>query len=307
VRGQRIPSYQARRNQRASGTIEREVTVRIVAAYALMCAIWGTTWVAIKVALTGLPPLGGAGIRFIIAGLVLYAVSAVVRRSHGAKPPLKLVLVLAATLFGCNYALTYFAETQLASGLVAVLFGTMPFFVFGFGALMLRETITRQTLAGAVLALAGVVTIAFTGEGGSLIYVLAALTASALSAFANVYLKRYAHHDPLRTLPPAMLVAGVTMTLAGALLTPVDLRTALALPPILATLYLAIFGSAVAFYLNHWLLQRLTAWIVGLEALIIPVIAVIVGAVVAHEAFGVRELIGAALVVAGVCLALVSA
>jgi drug/metabolite transporter (DMT)-like permease len=279
------------------------VNARIAAAYAVMCAIWGTTWFAIKIALTGMPPLGGAGIRFIIAGTFLYAAGAFVR-PVGAKPPLKLVFVLAATLFGGNYALTYFAETHLASGLVAVLFGTVPFFIFGLGALMLREAITLQTLAGAALALGGVVTISLNGEGGALIYVLATLLAAALSSFANVYLKRYAHSDPFRTLPPAMLIAGVVMTAVGAFVTPIDLHSALTLPPILATLYLAILGSGVAFYLNHWLLQRLATWIVGLAALVIPVIAVAVGALVAHEAFGMRELIGAGLVVIGVWLAL---
>ena len=277
---------------------------RIVVAYAVMCTIWGTTWFAIKVALTGMPPVGGAGVRFIIAGAFLYAVGAFVRPADGAKPPLKLVLVLAAPLFGGNYALTYFAETHLASGLVAVLFGTMPFFIFGLGALMLREAVSLQTLAGAVLALGGVLTISLTGEGGALIYVLATLLAAALSSFANVYLKRYVHSDPFRTLPPAMLIAGVVMTAASALFAPINLHSALALPPILATLYLGILGSGVAFYLNHWLLQRLATWIVGLSALVIPVIAVVVGALVAHEAFGARELIGAALVVAGVWLAL---
>lgn len=279
------------------------MNARIVAAYAVMCAIWGTTWLAIKVALTGFPPLGGAGVRFIIAGAFLYAVGAFVR-PNGAKPPLKLVLVLAATFFGANYALTYYAETHLASGLVAVLFGTIPFFVFGLGALMLRDAITLQTIAGAVLALGGVATISLTGEGGELIYVLAALLAAALSAFGLVYLKRYAHSDSFRTLPPAMLIAGISMTVSGALVTPIDLHRALTFPPILATLYLAIFGSGVAFYLNHWLLQRLPAWIVGLDALVIPVVAVLIGTFVAHEAFGIRELIGAALVIAGVWIAL---
>jgi drug/metabolite transporter (DMT)-like permease len=101
-----------------------------------------------------------------------------------------------------------------------------------------------------------------------------------------------------------MLIAGVVMTAVGAFVTPIDLHSALTLPPILATLYLAILGSGVAFYLNHWLLQRLATWIVGLAALVIPVIAVAVGALVAHEAFGMRELIGAGLVVIGVWLAL---
>jgi probable blue pigment (indigoidine) exporter len=66
-----------------------------------------------------------------------------------------------------------------------------------------------------------------------------------------------------------------------------------------------VFGSGIAFYLNGWLLQRLDAWVVGLEALIIPVIAVIVGSLLAHEPFGPRELLGALLVGVGMTIALV--
>jgi drug/metabolite transporter (DMT)-like permease len=280
------------------------VNVRIVGAYTIMSAIWGTTWLAIKVALTGFPPLGGAGVRFIIAGLALYAVAPFLARQGKPKPPFTLVLVLAATLFGLNYVLTYYSETHLASGLVAVLFGTMPFFVFGLGALMLRETVSLRTIAGAALALLGVIVISLTTTGGDLIYLLAALAATFLSSYGNVYLKRFADCDPFLTLPPAMLIAGIVQTAAGQVLTPIDLQTALTPGPIVATLYLAIFGSGVAFYLNHWLLQRLPTWIVSMEALIVPVIAVVVGALFAQEAFGVRELIGAALVVAGVWFAL---
>ena len=280
------------------------MNVRIVVAYAVMSAIWGTTWLAIKVALSGFPPLGGAGVRFIIAGLMLYAAAPLLARRGSPKPPLDLILVLAASLFGFNYALTYYSETHLASGLVAVVFGTMPFFVFGLGALILGERVNLRTIAGAALALLGVVVISLTTTGGELIYLFAALGATLLSSYGNVYLKRYADCDPFLTLPPAMLIAGAAQTAAGAILTPIDLRSALMPAPIVATLYLAIFGSGVAFYLNHWLLQRLPTWIVSIEALIVPVIAVAVGALFARETFGTRELIGAALVVAGVWIAL---
>ena len=280
------------------------VNVRIGLAYAGICAIWGTTWLGIKVALTGLPPMGAAGVRFVVAAAFLYALGLFSQRHRGTRPSLRVVFVLAATLFGLNYALTYFAETHLASGLVAVLFGTLPFFVFGFGALMVGESVGWRTVGGAVLALGGVAVISLTGEGGELIYALAALAAAAISAFANVYLKRHAASDPFLTLPPAMLVAGVVLLAASLVFERIDLHAAFALPSVLATLYLSVVGSAIAFYLNHWLLQRLASWVVGLSALIIPVIAVIVGTVVAHERFGPREIAGAILVIGGVWLAL---
>lgn len=279
--------------------------VRIIGAYALMCAIWGTTWLAIKVGLRGLPPVTGAGVRFVIAAAFLAALGVLAGKRRGSAPPLSLILTLAVALFGGNYALTYYAETGLSSGLVAVLFGTLPFFVFGLGAVMLGERASLATLAGAVLALGGVALISLGGDThGGAIFAAATLGASLLSAYANVYLRRHAASDPFATLPPAMLLAGATMTICGLLFERPDWHAALAVSPVLAVLYLAVMGSGVAFYLNHWLLQRLESWVVGLSALVIPIIAVAVGVIFGGESFGEREIVGALLVTAGVALAL---
>jgi drug/metabolite transporter (DMT)-like permease len=270
-----------------------------------MCGIWGTTWLVIKIGLRTLPPITGVGVRFTVAALFLVVLGRFVRGRRGGAAPWHIIVILAATLFGGNYALTYYAETGLASGLVAVLFGTLPFFVFAFGALMLGERVGLATVAGAAVALAGVAIISLGGDThGSLIYVAAVLGAAAVSAYANVVLKRYAESDPFRTLPPAMALAGVTMTIIGVVFEHPDWSRGASLPSLGALLYLAVLGSGVAFYLNHRLLQTLPAWVVGLSALIIPVIAVTVGALLGGEAFGAKELVGAALVIGGVWLAL---
>ena len=280
--------------------------VRTVAAYATCVFIWGTTWLGIKFSLDGLPALTGSGIRFVLAGLVLYALAALLRvdfRHHA--PPLHLVVVLAATMFGLNYALTYVAETHLPSGLVAVLFGTMPFFIFGFAHVMVGERAHRNTILGALLALAGVALISLVGNvRGDVLYVVAALVASASSGYSNVYLKRFADAEPFTTLPPAMLLAGIVLAASGIAFEHPDWHRALAPASLAALAYLAVFGSAIAFYLNHWLLQRIDSGIMGLSALMIPVLAVVVGALFGGEVLGLRDLAGALLVLLGVWLSL---
>jgi drug/metabolite transporter (DMT)-like permease len=281
------------------------VAVRTVLAYAAICVIWGTTWLAIKIGLRGLPPLTGAGVRFVLAAVFLCGLSRFVHGPRGIAPPWRTIVVLAATMFGGNYALTYYAETGLASGLVAVLFGTLPFFVFAIGAIRLGERVGVMTVVGALLALAGVAAISFGSDmHGSLPYVLAIIGAAAISAYATVELKKFAASDPFLTLPPAMMSAGVTMTVAGALFEHPDWARGTSPSSIGAILYLAVLGSGVAFYLNHWLLQRLDTWVVGLSTLVMPVIAVAAGALLGGEAFGVKELVGAALVIVGMWLAL---
>lgn len=286
--------------------IQRDGRAGVVAAYAGMCAIWGTTWLAIKVSLHYLPPMTGVGLRFAIAGSLLYAVAAA---SGALRPvrdvPWKLVLVLACFLFGLNYVLTYVAETRLDSGLVAVLFGTLPFFVFAFGHALANERTTPRIWFGAVVAFAGVAVISLAGAiRGSPLFALAAVAAAAVSAFGNVYAKRHSHHDPLLTLPPAMLLAGLAVGALGLTFERPHWDLALKPESLAALLYLAILGSGVAFFLNLWVLHRVAAWIVGLSALIIPVIAVAVGILLGGETFTRRELIGCGLVVLGIWIAL---
>ncbi len=286
--------------------IKRSELFTRAAAYAVCVLVWGTTWLAIKFALHGFPTVFGAGVRFVSASVLLIAIAAIARIDMRRNaPPIHLVVVLAFTMFGINYALTYLAETHLASGLVAVLYGTLPFFVFGFAHVMVGERATRKTIVGALIAFAGVALISLSGDVRSDVgYIAAAIVASASSGFATVYLKRYARAEPLTTLPAAMLLAGIGLMAWGALFEHIDLHAALQPASLAAVAYLAIFGSAIAFYLNHWLLQRIDSGIMGLSALMIPPIAVAVGAIFGGEVLGPRDLAGAILVVAGVWLSL---
>lgn len=278
----------------------------VVGAYALMCAIWGTTWFGIKISLHYVPPISGAGLRFIIAGVAMYAAALLARKTVPAREmPWKLIAVLAVFLFGLNYILTYVAETHVSSGLSAVLFGVLPFFMLGMGHFLIGERTTPMTWLGALLAFGGVAAISLQADARGLVwYALAAVGAAASSAFANIYAKRHAHNDPLVTLPPAMLIAGMSVAAIGFGTEHPDPHRAFSLASWGALLYLALAGSGIAFFLNLWLLQRIDAWIVGLSSLIIPVIAVTVGATFGSEQFGVRDLLGAALVLIGVWIAL---
>jgi drug/metabolite transporter (DMT)-like permease len=104
-----------------------------------------------------------------------------------------------------------------------------------------------------------------------------------------------------------MLAAGLAMTAWGLAFERIDLHRALATTTLEAVAYLAIFGTAIAFSLNHWLLQRISSGLMGLSALMIPVLAVAVGALFGGEIFGARDIAGAALVTGGVWLSLTRA
>ncbi|MDE2573157.1 MAG: EamA family transporter [bacterium] len=279
---------------------------RTFAAYALLVLIWSTTWLAIKWALVYMPPLQGVGLRYLIAGLFVLWLG----RINGAGLPRgdnawKVVAVTAFALFGINYALVYLSEEHITSGLTAVLFGTSPFWIMIFAYFMAGESLSVRKITGSLLALVGVAAISLSGsERGTLVGIVEALAASLLAAYGNVYVKRHQQHaEPLVVIPPAMLLSGIVFTVLGFAVEPHSAR-ALAWPSLAALSYLAIFGSGIGFLLNYLLLRRLPASVVGLNGLMIPVIAVIVGVALAGERFTVQDALGAALVLAGVAFAL---
>jgi drug/metabolite transporter (DMT)-like permease len=127
--------------------------------------------------------------------------------------------------------------------------------------------------------------------------------AAAVSGFANVYAKRHSQYPPLAVLAPSMLIAGIVIGSIGIAFEHPTIERALAPGSILSLLYLAILGSAVTFFINLWLLKHIPVWVVNFSSLVIPVIAVFVGIVFGHEIFAPQDLLGAAMVVAGMWFA----
>ncbi len=275
--------------------------------YAGMCLIWGTTWLAIKIGLHSVGPLTGVGLRFLIAGVLLFAV-AVVRRELRpfGELPWKLIAVWAAFTFTCDYTLLYVAETHVDSGLTSVLFGTLPFFTFGFAHVLAGERVSPRVAVGSVGAFAGVAIISLGGGvHGSPLYALAAIGAAVAASFATAYTKRAPAVPPLSSLPYAMTIAGIGILTAGFVFERTDWHAALSPSSIGALLYLAVAGSGIAFFCMLWLLERLPAGTIGMSSLTFPVIAITVGVFFGGEHFTPRDLLGSALVIAGMAIALV--
>src|SRR3954466_11282091 len=123
--------------------------------YALLVAIWSSTWVAIKVGLEDTPPLLGAGVRFALAGIGLLVLARVRGRSLSTDGVL--ASVLAVLPFAATYGLIYWSEQYVPSGLAAVLFGVLPIYVALIASVALRDEQLRARLfLGVVLAWGGV-------------------------------------------------------------------------------------------------------------------------------------------------------
>jgi drug/metabolite transporter (DMT)-like permease len=275
--------------------------------YGLLVLIWSSTWVAIKIGLEDCPPLLGAGVRFTLAGLVLLAVAAVQRRS--LRTDWLLGAVLAIAPFAFAYGLVYWGEQYVPSGLAAVLFGILPLYTALLGSVLLHDEPLRAALLfGVLVGIAGL-SLAFleSVELGSADR--AALGASALAlaplgaAIGGIAQKRRAGERD------AVVLNGWAMLVGGLLLLPVSALSddwgdfVWSAESVGSILYLALFGSAVAFVTLTVLLRHISALATSFLAMLLPFGALVFGALLYDESITPRAVGGAALVAAGLGIA----
>lgn len=280
---------------------------KIIAAFATLCVVWSSTWLVIKIGLEDLPPISFAAIRFLVALLVLIAVSI------GRVPLLPRTradwILLAFTgvlMFAVNYGLLFWGELNVSSGLAAVLQATIPVFGMLFAHWLIpAEPLRWQQVGGATLAIGGVALICsrLFGHGGHMAFLggIGIALGGAGAAFSNVILKRHALQ-----LAPAMIAAWQMIFGTAPLLSlgiffegnPLSFHwTGRAL---LCLLYLAVIGSALTFLLLYWLLPRIPVNNLQTISLITPPGAVAFGWLLGGETFSLWSLVGAAFVLAGV-------
>lgn len=287
----------------------RPTNFTIVAAFALVCLIWGTTWAVIKVGLQGIPPFSGVALRFAIASVLLLILAWAWGIKLGTSRREKVLWLVNGLLsFTISYGIVYWSEQWIPSGLAAVLFATYPLFVTLFAHFALPgESLRLIEVIGVLIGFGGVGVI-FSGDfaalGGRQVYLASAvmLVSPLAASIATIILKRWGSgiHPFSLTAVPMGLTAGVMGALALAFEREQSFSWDAA--SVGALLYLAICGSAVTFFLYYWLLSLIPAKRLALTAYIIPLIAVIVG-VLRGETLTDRTLLGGALVVVGVALA----
>jgi drug/metabolite transporter (DMT)-like permease len=275
--------------------------------YGVIILIWSSTWVGIKFGLEGTPPLFGAGLRFVLSGVLLLAIARIRRR------PLRTDRVLAAILatlpFALTYGLIYWAEQYVPSGLTAVLFGVMPLYVAVLAAFLLKdEAVGPRLFAGLGVALVGLV-VAFgesldlgTGEY-ALLGAIAVLVSPIASAIGNVAIRRRGSGlDPVVVNGWAMLAGGLIL-LAVSLPTEAWSDAVWDATAIGAILYLAIFGTAISFVVLTVLIGELGALPMSYLPLMLPFGALLFGWTLYDEALTAPSVAGAVLVAAGLVLA----
>ena len=273
----------------------------------ILCGIWGSTWLFIKLGLADLPPITFAGIRFVIACTILFTL---IRIRRIPLPRARADWILLATSgilsFGLNYGLVFWGEQYITSGLAALLQATLPAFGLVFAHFHLpSERLSWPKIGGVVLGVCGV-GVVFSNQlvvsGRQALAGCVALVLSAMfAAYSNVLVKAYGRHLNPAVLSAGQMLFGLLLLLAvGIPLEGNPLRFHWTPVAWIAMLYLAIVGSVIAFLLYYWLVLNMDVTKSMLIALVTPVVAVILGMLVLDEEFGWRTLAGGAMIMLGI-------
>ncbi len=276
-------------------------------ALAIVYVVWGSTYLAIRVMVEGLPPLLSAGIRFVVAGTILAGALALrggIRRFAVPRRELLGAGAVGIALLAAGNGGISTAEQHVPSSLAALVAASIPLWVVVFRALT-RERVTRGTLGGVALGFAGVAVLTSQGEAGSVdpgaaILLVAACVCWAAGSFASSRVPM--PRDPLVSTAVEMLAGGVVLLIAAVIIEPGGLPAHTEARSWLALGYLIVFGSLLAFTAYTWLLAHAPISQVATYAYVNPVIALVLGWAILAEPLTPFLLGGAVLVLVAVAL-----
>jgi drug/metabolite transporter (DMT)-like permease len=287
----------------------RPQTWKVLLAFAIIYFVWGSTFLAIRVGVREVPPFLLAGMRFLIAGLVLYGWM----RARGTPSP-KLrewmaASFLALLIFVFDYGLLFWAEQRVPSGIAAVMMATIPVFMSLGEIVFLRtQRLTVRLGLALVVGMAGVAVLvgrsmslgeAPVDTAGAIALIVASLSWSVASSLTR---KLPLPSAKAMSSGAQMLAGGVLLTIAASVLGEFHgFRVqAVSGEAWLALAYLIVAGSIAGFTAYVWLLHHESPTKVGTYAYVNPVVAVLVGYFLGGEAIGPRTIVGTLLVLVSV-------
>jgi drug/metabolite transporter (DMT)-like permease len=286
----------------------------VAAALAVVYVAWGSTFVAMRVAVRSLPPLTMSGVRFLAAGLLLYGWCLWQRRrrpEEGWRAPARrewrasAILGIALPAAGTGGAA--WAEQKIPAGTAALLLATVPVWMIITSRIADQEKISVLTAGGLVLGLAGVAVLInpLAGRAPNLLASAVALGGALFWGCGSVYAKRAPHPaQPLLGSGMQMICAGLALGLIGAVggeLGRINAASFLSESG-LALGYLIIFGSVLGYSTYEWLLHHASSQLAGTYAFVCPLVAVILGWWLLGEQIGGRTLLAGAAISVGVAL-----
>lgn len=287
-------------------------STKIILAFAIVYLVWGSTYLAIRIAVQSLPFALFAGARFVIAGLLLlaYAFATGARFPTSARDWRNITLTALMMLVGANGLVTW-SEQWVESNQAALIVATSALWMAGLGTLGANgEPLRKLALAGLLLGFVGVGVLVSDGLGKSLappLAYLALIISPMLWAAGSIHSRRHPITcAPIMTAALQMCITGVVMTTLGLSLGELP-RWNWEPSAIAALIYLIVFGSCIAYGAYFWLVHEVTPAILGTYAYVNPAIAVLLGWIILDEHLGPIQVCGTAVILAGVLLVSLSA
>lgn len=274
----------------------------VLAVFVAVTVIGGSNFVAVRFSNRELAPFWGAAARFGIAALVLLAAMAIARIPVPRGRGLRAAAEYGLLNYAANYAFAYWGLVAAPAALGAVMISMSPLITIFLAAAYRLERLTARAVFGALIALAGVALI-FADRIGSvpLVSVAALLASATAGTLANVRVKRMAVAHPVSMNAIGMLV-GAPVLLALSLLAG-EPRVVPAQPATVAAFaYLALVASPLLFVGVIFVVRRWTASATSYATVLMPLVAVVLGALLAGETVGALFVVGTAVVLAGVYL-----
>lgn len=278
------------------------------ALIALLCLVWGSTWIVIAGGLTDLPPFTSAAARFAISAAAMSVVAAVARkREGGERPGLGLSLALGTMNFGVCYGLVYWSETRLPSALVSVLWSVFPMLTAISGHFFLPgDRLHGRQWAGFAVGLLGVALLFATDlreiGAGAIPAGVIALASPTLSVVGTTLVKRFGTRTSSVLLNRNGMWIGAAILAAAALALERDASPHWTARAVGSVLYLSLAGTVLTFGLYFWLLRHTRASRMSLISYVTPAIALLLGGLVGRERITPYTLSGCALILGGVTL-----
>lgn len=285
-----------------------KLDLRVILAFAAIYVLWGSTYLAIRIAVQLVPPFFAAGARFFFAGVLLYALMRLWGRPRPTRQELGSLCLIGSLMFVVTYGAVFWAEQYVPSGFTSVLEATLPLITIGLEVFVFRRQRFRWTLLVSIAVgfVGALLLLLHNAQHIPLLPCLAILLGGTAWSLGAVLTRAL-------PLPKSKgITAGTEMLFGGAVLLVLSALTGEMHPfphmsgkAFLALGYLVIAGSLLGFSAFVWLLGRMPATRVASHAYVNPVVAVALGYFFAGEVVTPRMLIGTALIVASVALILI--
>ncbi|MGG1661615.1 DMT family transporter [Brevibacillus sp. NRS-1366] len=280
--------------------------------YIVMCLIFGTTFLAIKVGIdAGAPPFFSGGIRFFLAGTILFSFMVWRGKTRVSLLFCKEMFLTGIGLTFGTFATLYWAEQYLSSGIAAVLSATAPLMVMLLQTTLSRQKLSAASWAGCLVGFAGVILlilpgVSFTFSTSWLIGCIAVLVGQVFYSGGAVYsrrvIQRFQDVSPIALNAAQMMYGGAMLLVLSFFTEQVHVQSMFTPQAVISLLYLIFVGSMMGHTIFYWLVAKTNPVFPSTWLYISPLIALTLGVILYNEPLSLLSLVGGITIISGIIL-----